>query len=228
MYGKTKLTKRQIKEDRFTVFMLNARRQVRDYWQYIIIGAAAVVLLVLGAVYYFNAQESDQIAAAQRFAQALQEYGQGNAQVAIMSLNQLLEEQSSGKLAEQATFLLGNINLESRNYQEASRYFEMYLEQYTENKFHRAASLGGLATSLENQGQFAEAAAKFLEGVAADSTGPLVGDFRLSAMRNYLAVGEIEEARAQLTIIQTEFKDTELANRAARLFSEKSHQPLAS
>ncbi|MEW5995595.1 MAG: tetratricopeptide repeat protein [Candidatus Zixiibacteriota bacterium] len=221
MYGKTKLKRRQIKEDRFAVFMLNARQQFLDYWQYVVIGIVAVVLVIVGVVYYFNSLEAKKVEAAQRFARALQDYGRGNTQVAIMGLNQLLEDDQGSDIAEQATFLLGNINLEARNYPEAIRYCEMYLANYADNRFHRASALAGIATCLENQGQYADAAARFEAAYQEYPEGPLNGDYRLSAMRNCLAVGDTERAQTHLEFIEENFKGTSLAMRAARIFSEK-------
>ncbi len=222
MYGKTKLTKRQIKEDKFTVFMLSAKQQFLDNWQYLVIGVVAVVLVVVGVVYYFNAQEAKQAEAAGRLAQAYQDYARGNNQVAIMALNQVIEEYGASEMAEQATFMLGSINEQTRNYPEAIRYYEMYLSKYQESSLNRAAARAGIATCLENQGQPEEAAQNFVSAFEEYPDGPLNGDYRLSAMRNYLAVGDLDRARTQLEFIEQNFSGTSLADRAVRLFSEKS------
>jgi len=223
MYGKTKLTKRQIKEDKFTVFMLSAKNQFLDYWQYLVIGLVVVILAIVGAVYYFNSLQSQEKEAATRFARAFMDYRGGNNQVAIMGLSQIVEEYGDNDVAEQATFLLGNINYEIRNYSEAIRYYEQYLSKYHDNKLNRSAALAGIAASLENQGQYREAAEKFVAAYNEYIDGPLIGDYQISAMRNYLEVGEIERARVHLEVIKEKFDGTELVNRAIRMFSEKSH-----
>ncbi len=222
MYGKTKLTKRQIKEDKFTVFMLSAKDQIRDYWQYLVIGLVAVILIIVGIVYYFNSQGVERREAASRFAQALLDYRSGNNQVAIMGLNQVVEEYGDEEVAERSLFLLGNINYETRNYLEAIRFYELYLSKYHQNKLNRSAVLAGIASSFENQGQFREAAEKFVAAYDEYPDGPLVGDYLVSAMRNYLEIGETDLAWTRLEAIKDKFPGTELTNRAIRLFSEKS------
>jgi len=222
MYGKTKLTKRQIKEDKFTVFMLNAKNQVIDNWQYLVVGLVVVVLAVTGTVYYFNSRQAQRQEAASRFARALMDYRSGNIQVAIMGLNQVVEEYGGDEVVEYAVFLLGTINYETRNYPEAIRYFELYLSKYPQNQFNRTASLAGIASSLENQGQYREAAEKFVAAYNEYPNGPIIGDYQISAMRNFLEVGEVDQAKTYLELITDEFDGTDLADRAVRLFSEKS------
>jgi TolA-binding protein len=226
MYGKTKLTKitkRQIKEDKFTIFMLTARDRLLQNWQYIVIGVVVVALLVIGIVYYTSSQRARMEEAATQFSRALMDYRNGNTQLAIMSLSQLVDEYGDEPVTEQATFMLGVINYETRNYPEAIRYYEMYLAKYHDNKLNRAAAHAGIAASLENQGKYRKAAERFAAACDEYPDGPLAGDYHLSAMRNFLELGEIEQAQTHLDIIKKEYEGTELANRAIRLFSEKAH-----
>ncbi len=222
MYEKVRLTKRQIKEDRFTAFMLNSKQQLEENWQYFAIGAVVVILGVVGIIYYLNsANESAQLAAAQ-LSQANMQYRQGNSQVAILTLADVLAKYGSSSYAEQATFMLGKINLETRNYEEAKHYFEMYLEKYKNDQLNRAAAMSGLGITLENQGKYPEAADTFERAVSEYTESPLLADLHFGAMRNYLMAGQIEKAREHFKIISDKFKGTGMAESAARLFYEKS------
>lgn len=220
MQGKVKLTKREIKEDKFATFMLSAKDRMEDSWQFFAIGAAAVVLAIAAVIFFVSQQRSGTSESAQKFAQAQMEYRSGNTQVAVMSLNSIVDEYG-GQTAQDALFLLGRINFETRNFPEAIRYWEQYINKYKEDKLNLAGAIGGIAASYENQGQYPEAAAKFMEAIDAYPEGPAVGDFRMGAMRSYLAAGRLAEAREQLTKIEADFANTELAQRAARLYAEK-------
>ncbi|UCD64407.1 MAG: tetratricopeptide repeat protein [Candidatus Zixiibacteriota bacterium] len=222
MYGKVKLTKRQIKEDKFTTFMLTAKHQFLENWQFFVIGIAAVVLVIVAVVYYFNSQQVKKQEAAEAYSRALMDYRTGNSQVAMMSLDQILEDYAGTTVAEQATFLLGKLNYEGQNYAEALRYFQMYADNYHDSKFRRASALAGIAGCYENEGNFLQAAQTFAAAIAADPGGPLNGDHHLAAMRNYLAAGDLTSARTHLDVIKDEFKGTGLEPRALRLFAEKS------
>jgi TolA-binding protein len=220
MHGKVKLTKREIKEDKFATFMLTAKDQLTENWQYVAIGAAILVLVVAAVIFYMSSQSTAKVEAAQKLATAQMDYRSGNTQVAIMSLNQIVED-FSGATAEQALFLLGKVSYESKNYPEAIRYYEQYISKYGSNEFQKAAALGGIAASHENQGEFAEAAAKYLEASAAFTGGPSDGEYLFGAMRCYLQVGDRDKAKTALTDLKSRFAGTSLESRASRYYAEK-------
>jgi len=222
MFEKVKLSKRQIKEDKFTAFMLSSKKQLEDNWQYMAIGVVVVILVVVGVIYYFNSVKESTNKAAIQLYQANMQHRQGSNDVAILTLTDILSKYAKTDAAEEATFLLGKINLERRNYDEAKLYFDMYLEKYKKEPLHRAASMNGLGVVLENQGKYAEAAAEFEKGISEFTDGPLIGDMHMGAMRNYLLAGQVDKAKAHLDIINKDFQGTEVATSAARLFYEKS------
>lgn len=222
MHGKVKLSKRQIKEDKFATFMLTAREQVTTNWQYWAIGAVAVILVFVAAVFAVRTIRSGHTEAGEKYSSALMEYRSGNAQVAILSLTALVEDAKDADVTEQALFVLGRINFEQKNYSEAIKFWEQFAQKYPANKLDCAAATGGVAACYENQSQFAQAGAKYADAAAVWPTGPSAGDFKMSAMRSYLEAGDISKARTFLDDIKTNFKGTELAVRATRLFTEKS------
>jgi TolA-binding protein len=222
MSDKVKLTKRQIKEDKFTAFMLNSRTWFTDNWQLTIIGVAAVILVAVAGMYYSQSQETKAEEASTRFARALLDYRNGNNQVAIMGFSQIVDDYSSSQPAEQATFLLGKLNYTTRNYQEATRYFEMYLNKYRDNKMSRAASQAGIASCHEEQAAYAEAADRFQRAFDEYPDGPLGGDYLSGALRNNLKIGEVEKATANLDTIKVRFEGSELVDRAIRSLAEYS------
>jgi outer membrane protein assembly factor BamD (BamD/ComL family) len=223
MYGKVKLSKRQIKEDKFTTFMLNAKHQVVENWQWFVMGTAAVVLVIVAVVYYLNSQDTRQQEAAETLSRAMLEYRNGNTEVALLTLAELTEEYAGSEAAEQATFMLAKMNYDSRNYPEAIRYYEKYINDYPGDELRHAGAVGGIAACYENQGNYSEAARGFVKAVEEYPDGPLEGDYRLAAMRNYLLSGEIESARAQFETIQEKFENSNLVNQATKLFNEKAN-----
>ena len=222
MQQRVKLTKRQIKEDSFTTFMLKSRRWLLDNWQFVVIGAVAVVLVITAVIYYANSQTAKRHESAARYARALLDYRAGNNQVAIMSLSQILEDYGGTEVAAQAAFMLGKINYSVRNYPEAIRHFEMYLSDAKGTKLKRAGALAGIGASNEDQGIYAEAARYFVQAYEEYPDGPLAGDYQTSAMRNLLEAGLPDQAAERLEMLREEFPDTELLRRSERLFNEKS------
>ncbi|MCH7948782.1 MAG: tetratricopeptide repeat protein, partial [candidate division Zixibacteria bacterium] len=111
MYGKVKLTKRQIKEDKFTEFMLNSKQQVEENWQYLAIAVIVVILGVVGSVYYLDSVEETSRQAAANLSKGNLEYRNGSSQVALLTFNDIVNNYGGTKSAEQATFMLGKVNL---------------------------------------------------------------------------------------------------------------------
>lgn len=222
MYEKVRLTKRQIKEDKFTAFMLNARSWFINNWQLAVIGVAAVILVAVAGFYYSQSQAAKADEAATRFSRALLDYRNGNNQVAIMGFSQIVDDYSSDQAAEQATFLLGKVNYKIRNYEEASRYFEMYLAKYRDNKLSRAAAQAGIASCLEEQAAFVEAAERFQQAFDEYPEGPLGGDYLAGALRNNLKTGALEAAAVNLDTIKVRYEGSDLVDRSIRSLAENN------
>ena len=111
MYGKVKLTKRQIKEDKFTAFMLNSKQQVEVNWQYLAIAVIVIILGVVGSIYYLDSIKEASRQAATKMAKGNLEFRGGNSQVAILTFTEIINNYGGTKSAEQATFMLGKVNL---------------------------------------------------------------------------------------------------------------------
>jgi outer membrane protein assembly factor BamD (BamD/ComL family) len=220
MQGKVKIKKRQIKEDKFTTFMLTAKDRVIENWVPYAVGVLAVVVAIVAVIYYFNSQEATARDASERYSEAVTEYRNGNEESAILTLQSVINDYGGSRTGEQATYMLARIHLLGRNYPEAMRYFETYLDKYKDNPLHRAASLAGIAVSYENQGEPALAAENFEKAIAAYPTGPNVADYHLGAMRNFLQTGDEEAAREHMRILQEEFAGTQWEQNGLRLFYE--------
>ncbi|RKX27633.1 MAG: hypothetical protein DRP45_00625 [Candidatus Zixiibacteriota bacterium] len=223
MQSKVKLTKRQIKEDKFTTTMLTVKQRLLDNWQYYVSGVVIVALVISATVYYINDLGSKQDEAAGRFSRAMLDYRTGDNEIAVLGFSQILEEFGGTEVAEQATYQLGEINLADRNYDEAVRHFEMFLANYHDNPLSRAASLAGLAVISEDRGEFSQAAAYYVRASEEHPGGPMQADYELGAIRNYLEVGDTESARDRLKILEEKHESSPYTQRAILLLAEKGN-----
>ncbi len=225
MQGKVKLSKRQMKEDKFTTFMLTSKdrlqTELEDKWQYYVIGLVVVVVLIWAMAWHFDRQASQEVEAGNAYAQAMLNYRSGgDEQVAIIAFTQVVDTYGGSAVVEDAVFLLGNLNLGTRNYVEADRYYHRYLSEFSGSKMNRAAAYAGIAAAQEDQGQYAEAAASFLQAVRELPGGPLEGDYELGAVRNYLAAGDIAQAEQRQAVLEENHAGTDWARQATRLLAE--------
>ncbi|MEA1981539.1 MAG: tetratricopeptide repeat protein [candidate division Zixibacteria bacterium] len=221
MNKKVKLSKRQIKEDKFATFMLTSKQYATDNWQFIIIGLAILILIVSSIVYYTNSLQKQSLEVSTQFARATSEYRSGNIQVAKLSFSQILDDFGNSDFAGKATFMLGKLNLESKNYVEATKYFESYLAKFKKDKLHRISSLAGLGTILENQGQNQQAADKFVAAYDEYPESPLSGDYLNRALMNFMQSGNDEKAKEILSRIENKFPGTDLLSKAQIAYREK-------
>jgi tetratricopeptide (TPR) repeat protein len=216
---KVKLSKRQIKEDKFTAFMLQSRGWFADNWQFVAIGVVVLIVAAVGISYYISSQQAGEKQAAAELAAAMGDFAGGNTQLAKSTLESLVE-QHGGDVAQKATFMLGKINYQTRNYQQAIEWWQEYASKYRKDKFNLAAALAGIAACHEDQARHGEAATKFEEAYEAFPEGPLAGDYLLGAMRNHLLQDQADAAYAKLEVIQEDFQGTTIAQDATRLFYE--------
>ena len=128
------------------------------------------------------------------------------------------------KAAQRALFWLARYNLDQKNYADAQKYFEQFLQEVKDNKFQRAAALAGLAVVLEDQSDFTSAAQKYVAAAEEYPDGPEAAEYRFGALRNFLAAGDEASAWAQLDIIKSQFPTSPIRNQAVELLAEKSSQ----
>ncbi len=221
MPEQVKLKRRQIKDDKFADFMLLARHQMTENWQMLVIGVVAAGLLIAGLFWFRDSQEAKARESAEILSRGLMEFRSGSTQNAIASLNQVITDNNNDEAVQQAVFMLGGINLGQHNYPEAIRYFEQYARDYRSDKLHLASAIGGIAQAMESQSQFAQAADKYIEAIKVDTSGALVEDYYIAALRNYLDAGNKTAAKEQYDIILARFAGTETAYRAQLIYAEK-------
>jgi TolA-binding protein len=222
MQSKVKLTRRQMKEDKFTTFMLTTKDQVSENWQFYVIGLVAIIVLVAAVVWYIDHQSAQASEATTKFSDAMLEYQAGNDQVAILGLSQVIDDYGSSAVAANATYLLANIYLSSRNYGEATRYFQQYLDKYKDNRLNRASCYAGIAAAYEGQGDYAQAASSYAQAYEEFPGGPLAADHAYGAMRSYIEADDLESADHWLTILKDKFAGSDSTRRAQRLYAEKT------
>ncbi len=223
MQGKVKLTKRQVKEDKFTTFMLTSKDRFLENWQFYVGGLVVVVLAISFMSWYVNHSSDLEIQAAEKFAAASMSYSQDEYQIARLGFSEILDDYAGTAVTSQATFLLGNICLDAREYDEAQRYFEMYVNKYKDDKLSRASALAGIATVHENQAKYADAATYFVRASKEWHDGPLAGEYELGAVRNFVKAENVESARERLEVLKADFEGNMVVDQAIRLMSEKGH-----
>ncbi|SYZ73666.1 hypothetical protein TRIP_C30103 [Candidatus Zixiibacteriota bacterium] len=216
MRTKVKLKKQQIKEDKFTTFMLQSREWLTDNWQVFAIGLAVVVVLIAAGFYYFKMQSDKAQQAGDRLAKAIAELRQQNFQVAILDLKDLADNYS-GSVKARAQFDLANAYYDNKSYDDAITQYQKYIDEVHSDPLTTASAMAGVAACLENKQQFLAAGDKFAETVKAFPDSPAEPEYLVGAVRNYVAAGDSQKADSLVTVINSKFPGSDFQLAATRL-----------
>ena len=189
---KKKITKQDLKEDKFVKFTLQAKTYLDENSKqvfYMVSGILVVTLLIIVFVYAHNAKVEE---ARAQLGIAQVEYSNLNYDKVITRLESLIESYSGTNEADQGMFLLANVLYQKERYEESKNYFEKFIDSYSGSDILLASGIAGLAACYEKEKLFAEAAESYSK---AASTAP---DFVESD--NYLYLSGICFSKAGDTI----------------------------
>jgi tetratricopeptide (TPR) repeat protein len=199
-----KITKRQMKEDQFVRTMLEARDWAQDNMSKLLIGVAAVVLLVVG-IWFVSSRSSQQSQSAyDLLGRAEMELRTGQNQLAIIDLQKVIDDRGTSEAANLACLKLANVYFLQSDFVKAEEYFQLYLKKYVIDDISRYSALEGIAGSWTGQGRFAEAAAKYLEVAQLNPESILYPENLFQAIDNAIKAQDKELGLQALALLEEE------------------------
>lgn len=224
MKKQIKITKREIKEDKFTTFMLIAKDYATENWRFLV-GAVAAVVIIFVAIKLWQSQDVKQEQeAADMFNRGLAQMRGDNFQLAIVDFKKIVDEFGSTTQAEVAAFNLGNAYLGNKNYTEAKAAYEAFLNRNPQDKFFVTSALAGIAACQVGSGDLAGAADKYREAAEKYPDFEYAGEYFLKAMQCYAKVGNLESARVIYAKMSKDFIGTPYLAEGQRLAGEYNIQ----
>ncbi len=155
---KKKLTKHELKEDKFVKTTLQVKNYVdQNYKQVMTVVLSVFAGIVLLIVYGQFSGESEKEAQGQ-LGIAQIEYNNENFDKARTRLQRLIENFGNTDEAEQGRLILANIYYNEQDYENAERYFREFTDSYSGSDILLASGYAGLAACLEVKKEFEEAA----------------------------------------------------------------------
>jgi len=154
---KVKISKKEIKEDKFVEAALNAKAYVEENYQKVTIITAVIfgiVILFMGYRYVHN-QNVERSSAI--LGEAQLEYHNLNYPKAKEFISRLMDEYSGTDAAEQGQFLLANLLFQEKDYEGAKTNFKEFIDTYDGSDILVASGYAGYAACLETEDQFTEA-----------------------------------------------------------------------
>jgi TolA-binding protein len=189
-----KLTKRQIKEDP----LVTAAFRVREFWEaygqrLLIALGALIVVLVLGYLILRARAQAEERATGDYFKAELS-YQQGDYPSAIQVLTELIDNAPDTRAAHRAMILLGDSYAAQGKSRDAVTWYRKAVDHAGNNPVIKVGALYGLASALEDGGQFAEAAANYGKVVEDVKTDNERGRAMFDQARCLLAAGQRAKA----------------------------------
>ena len=154
---KKKITKKDLKEDKFVKFTLQAKTYLDENSKqvfYMVTGILVVAIVVIVFVYAHNANVEE---ARGQLGIAQVEYSNLNYDKAITRLESLIESYDGTNEADQGMFLLANILYQKERYEESKNYFEQFIDSYSGSNILLASGIAGLAACYEKEEMYSEA-----------------------------------------------------------------------
>jgi len=224
MKKNVRITKREIKEDKFTTYMLLAKDYITERWLYLVAGIAVIVLILAGISLLKSQKGRHEIEAAGVFNRALNEVRSTNYQLAIVDFKKIIDDYGSSGQADMAAFNLANAYLSNKNYSEAKAAFESYLKRNAGDKYFITSAIAGIGACLTGSGDLAGAADKYREAAEKYPDFKMAGEYYLKAMQTYAKAGNFDQAHKMYSKIAKDFEGTSYYSDGQRLAGEYNIQ----
>jgi len=199
------LTKQELKEDTLVTFYAKALKWVEDYRMMLIGGAVAMIVILLGAFFWYQSSGDAEKNASVELAKATRVYESADIQNAIPLLSNLVKNYgrtTSGKLGR---FYLANAFYQNKDYDNAMANYEKLVSGLSGDEHFLAAAQGGVAACLEQKGQQAAAAAAYEKAAERYDESILAPQFLFKAGRCYALAGQKAKAKAMYESVVTKY-----------------------
>lgn len=197
-YGKHRVSKADLKEDRFQVFTEKAvAAYYRDPKKFWIIGGVALAAIV-GIILLLQGTGNKAVnAEAQlRFTEAVGIYSTGNMQQAEQAFTDIASRFGNDFAGTKARYYLGNVYYNTQRYAEAKTEFGRFLGKVKKDPLLSPAAQMGIGNCEEQLGNAPAAAEAYRAVKRRWPKSPLVFEAEMAAARAYRNGGALDKAEA--------------------------------
>ena len=212
-----KLTKEELKEDRFVEWIMSAAEFVRKKSQLVVAAGIFVVIVVLSINFIISSQKEARIEASALLGDAIVADGNRQDDEVIRLCELLVAEYAGTPAAAQGTLLLANRYFARGRFVDAQELYQSYLDDYEPLDVLVFAAWSGVAACLEAEGEF-QSAARLYQEYAEDHSATMQASLALfEAARCYGSIGDVANQKEILVRITKDFSESPVARRAKDL-----------
>ncbi len=212
--ARKRITKRQIKEDKFVTFYFKTQDFIKRNMNKVLIGAGAIVALILITMLILQSKRTAELSASVKLAEANSKLMRGELQPAIDILINMSEDYSGTRSAAHGVYLLAYSYYQKGEFENALKYFRKYLDDYGDDPILTSAAYSGLGASLEQLGRFQEAAQNYEKAALKYSNHFNAPQQLMDAARCYRLVNRYADAKRCYEKLIEKYPNSALKNEA--------------
>jgi tetratricopeptide (TPR) repeat protein len=223
---KKKLTKKEIKQDKFVEFYYKAQDFVQENQKKVLIYVGSFVAVIFLVFFYSNYKSSQNEEAGELLSKVMELYDAGSYLEAIegkqgtpkiKGLKEIVSEFGSTENGETAKIYLANAYAFLGQYDKAFQFYEDYSGS---NDLFKATALAGQASYYAVKKDYAKAAKLYKQAAFISKTNPNRPDYLLQAGINFMKSKNNDEAKALFQIIKDDYKASNAHAQVDRYFLE--------
>jgi len=218
--ARKRITKRQIKEDKFVTYYFKTVDFIKQHSSKVMIGSVAVFAIIILILLVTQSKRTAELNASEQLAKANSEITRGELQQAIDILLNMSDNYSGTNSASKGVYLLAYTYFQKGGYENAITYFRKYLDDYADDPILASAAYSGMGACFEQQGNFLEAAQTYEKGAKSFADQYNAPQQLMDAGRCYTLENRIANARNCYEMIVEKYPDSSFKN-DAELFLAK-------
>lgn len=203
-----KMTKKEIKEDKFVEVALNAKSYIEDNYQRVSIIVIAIFGAILLLMLWNHVQNQKDQESSALLGKAQLEYYNLNYSKAKDFIVRLMDEYPGTEASEQGMFLYANLLYQEKKYAEAKDMFKAFIDSYSGSNILIASGLAGYAACLEKENQYQQAAEYYIRAQKKAKNFVEAVDYLYLAGLNYATAGDTSEAKAAFQKIIDDYENS--------------------
>jgi len=157
MATKRKVVKKDIKRDPLVTYTLRVSQYAQEHFNQVIVGVVALIAVIAIVMFVANNRRSSASQSERQLSQAMALYGQQDYQAAKTTFERIAN-QFGGRNGAVARYYKAECEYVQRNYAQALRDYESYLEVSAEFPAFKAAAMYAAALSQQGLGDIQRAA----------------------------------------------------------------------
>lgn len=213
-----KLTRKEIKEDALVTAYVRIQKFIQKFGKQLNIGGFIVLAIIVIGIFMIRSKRSAEFTAMARLSIAEQFYFVSDHARATTELTEIVNTYSGTRAAGTAAFFLANTYFATNDYDNAEKYYQTYIDDYSNNKMFTASCFAGIAACRESMEQLPEAA-RFYENAAQKYPNSFKAPFYLKeAGRCYVLAEEFEKGKEIYKMIIEKYPDSSIKQEAEFLF----------